>query len=54
MRFCSLACLDGYRHRLDDETRLKIRELDFEAQNLREGQNLKKPWLGGLIRSLPH
>jgi hypothetical protein len=53
MRFCSPECLDSYRRRLGDGTRLKIRELDVEAQNLREGQNLKKPWLGGLIRSLP-
>jgi hypothetical protein len=54
MRFCSPECLDSYRRRLGDGTRLKIRELDFEAQNLREGQNFKKPWLGSLIRSLPY
>jgi hypothetical protein len=45
--------VDDYRRRLDDETRLKIRELDFETQNLREGPELKKPWLSSLIRSLP-
>ena len=53
MRFCSPECLNSYRRRLDDGTRLKIRELEFEVQDLREGQNLEKPWLGRLIRSLP-
>jgi hypothetical protein len=53
MRFCSPKCLNSYRRRLGDGTRLKIRELDFEAQDLREGQNLEKPWLGGLNRFLP-
>jgi hypothetical protein len=52
MRFCSPECLNSYRRRLGDGTRLKIRELDFEAQDLREGQNLEKPWLGRLSRFL--
>jgi hypothetical protein len=69
MRFCSLVCVEGYRSRLDEDTQLKIHEIDFaEAQDLRntdlprdlpgdlpriEAPNSKKPWLGNFVRSLP-
>jgi hypothetical protein len=29
MRFCSPACVAAYRERLDDETKVKLRRLDF-------------------------
>jgi len=65
MRFCSLVCVEGYRSRLDEDTQLKVDEIDFaEAQDLRkadmlknlrriEAPNTKKPWLGNLVHSLP-
>jgi hypothetical protein len=48
MRFCSPACVDAYRRRLDDDTRLKIRRLDVAATGHRA-----LPWPGGLIQALP-
>jgi hypothetical protein len=59
MRFCSSACVDDYRHQLDHETILKIRELDFaEVHDPQKpgGPAIMpriKPWLGGFVWSLP-
>jgi hypothetical protein len=36
MRFCSAACVEAYRHRLDDDTRLKISRLDVAAAGTRQ------------------
>jgi len=47
MRFCSAACMQAYKHRLDDETQLKIHHLDFKA-----GHYLSK-LAAGAVRALP-
>ena len=36
MRFCSTACVDAYRRRLDDDTKLKISRLDVIAAGTRQ------------------
>ena len=50
MRFCSPACVDAYRRRLDDDTKVKISRLDVVASRHRMAA---LPWLGGLIERLP-
>jgi len=51
MRFCSPACVAAYRHRLDDETKLKIQQLDFVAVG--HPQKIDFRWLGSFIQRLP-
>jgi hypothetical protein len=48
MRFCSPACVDAYRRRLDDDTKRKISRLDVVAAGRRQTGIL--PWLGDLIQ----
>ncbi len=33
MRFCSAACKEAYQHRLDEDTKTKIRRLDFVGRD---------------------
>jgi hypothetical protein len=51
MRFCSPACVEAYRGRLDDGTRTKIQQLDFAAAG--NPRRTAPPWLAGLIQRLP-
>lgn len=51
MRFCSLACIDAYRRRLSNETRVKIRLLDHAAEELTG--KLGWQWRGDLRQHLP-
>ncbi len=43
MRFCSAACMQAYKHRLDDKTQLKINRLDFKASHYLSKSDLSKP-----------
>lgn len=50
MRFCCASCVESYRRRLDEETRLKIGRLDLTAaENSGKFDRLR---LGLLIRHL--
>ena len=56
MRFCSLACIDAYRSRLSDETRVKIRVLDHAAEELTAKLGWPKygwRWRGDLRQHFP-
>jgi hypothetical protein len=50
MRFCSAVCMKSYQHRLDDETRMKIRHLDFITHG--DSRKLGTRLLGNVIRQL--
>ena len=62
MRFCSLACVDAYRSRLSNETRLKIRLLDHTAEEMTTKPGWPKygwpkysrAWRGSLRQHLPN
>jgi hypothetical protein len=51
MRFCSPACVEAYRRRLDDETKLKIQRLDFLAVGNPQKPDYRR--LGGFVQRLP-
>jgi hypothetical protein len=51
MRFCSPACVEAYRGRLEDGTRTKIQQLDFVTAATPRKPDM--PWLAGLIQRLP-
>jgi hypothetical protein len=55
MRFCSQACVAAYQHRLGEDTRMKIKRLDFATPErpIISPAKIDFRWLNSVIRQLP-